>query len=189
MDALELGKSKLINLLVKLPGKNMESQVRRWFHDPDLLVAGAELADGQCVLEVGCGTGFFSLSAARMIGPTGHLICLDPVSSYVERVREKVAAAGLDNVEVVRRDGLATGLEDENVDAVLLYGVLPFPSLPLESLLVEMNRVLKPGGMLAVWLFPVSFGIPADIVGSGLFDDLGEKNGVYRFRRSGDRTS
>lgn len=183
MDALKLGKSRLINLLVKLPGKNMESRVRRWFHDPDLLVAGADLTEGQTVLEAGCGTGFFSLTAAERIGPKGRLICLDPVSSYVERVREKARAAGFGNIEVVRRDGLETGLETGSINTVLLYGVLPFPTLPLDLLLPEMHRVLKPRGMLAVWMFPVSFGVPASIVASGLFEDIAEKNGVYRFLR------
>ena len=183
MDALELGKSRLVNLLVKLPGKNMESHIRRWFHDPDKLLAGADLSEGQTVLEVGCGTGFFSLTAARMIGPTGRLIGLDPVSDFVERVADKARLQGLANVDVHRRDALETGLEAASIDTVLLYGVLPFPTLPLDKLLPEMHRVLKPGGLLAVWMFPVSFGIPGDIVQSGLFADIGTKNDIYRFRR------
>lgn len=184
MDALKLGKSRLINLLVKLPGINMESRLRLSIHDPERLLGGADIATGQTVLEVGCGTGFFSLSAARIIGDTGHLICLDPVSGYVERVTEKMMVAGLSNVEVLRRDALETGLESESVDTALLYGVLPFPTLPLDRLLPEMYRVLKPEGMLAVWLFPVSFGVPEKILASGLFRDNGKINGVFRFLKS-----
>ncbi|MBT3369934.1 MAG: class I SAM-dependent methyltransferase [Rhodospirillaceae bacterium] len=185
MDALNLGKSRLINMLVKLPGKNMESRLRRWFHDPEKLLSGANISLGQTVLEVGCGTGFFTLTAAEIIGETGHLIALDPVSGYVERVEEKVRQAGLENVEVVRRDALATGLEAESVDVALLFGVLPFPTLPLDQLLPEMHRVLKPSGTLAVWLFPVSYGVPAWILQSGLFTDLGRQEGVFRYQRSG----
>ena len=185
MDALNLGKSRLINMLVKLPGKNMESRLRRWFHDPEKLLSGANISLGQTVLEVGCGTGFFTLTAAEIIGETGHLIALDPVSGYVDRVKEKVRAAGLGNVEVARRDALATGLQAESIDVALLYGVLPFPTLPLDRLLPEMHRVLKPGGTLAVWLFPISFGVPAIILRSGLFTDQGRKEGVFRYRRSG----
>ncbi len=184
MDALELGKSRLINLLVKLPGINMESRLRLSIHDPEKLLRGADIATGQTVLEVGCGTGFFSVSAARNVGDTGHLICLDPVSDYVERVKEKMIVAGLGNVEVLRRDALETGLDSESVDTALLYGVLPFPTLPLDRLLPEMHRVLKPHGMLAVWLFPVSFGVPKKILASGLFRDHGNKNGVFRYLKS-----
>jgi demethylmenaquinone methyltransferase/2-methoxy-6-polyprenyl-1,4-benzoquinol methylase len=181
MDALKLGKSRLVNLLVKLPGINMESRLRLAIHDPEKLLAGADIAKGQTVLEVGCGTGFFSLSAARLIGDTGHLICLDPVASYVHRVKEKMMDAGLNNVEVLRRDALETGLDSESVDTALLYGVLPFPTLPLDRLLPEMHRVLKPEGLLAVWLFLVSFGVPKRILASGLFIDKERKNGVFRY--------
>ena len=123
MKTLMLGESRLVNLIVRFPGKNMESRLRRWFHDPEKLLAGADLAEGQTVLEVGCGTGFFSLTAAEMIGESGHLICIDPVSGFVERVTEKARAAGLSNTEVHRRDALETKLKSESVDTVLLYGV------------------------------------------------------------------
>ena len=92
--------------------------------------------------------------------------------------------AGLKNVEVVRRDALNTGLESASVDVALLFGVVPFPTLPLSRLLPEMHRVLKAEGTLAVWLFPVSFGVPTSILQSGLFKDLGKKNRVYRYRRA-----
>jgi ubiquinone/menaquinone biosynthesis C-methylase UbiE len=57
---------------------------------------------------------------------------------------------------VEKRDALYTGLDAESIDKVLLFGVIPFPSQPLNRLLPEMHRVLKPEGSLAVWLFPVS---------------------------------
>jgi hypothetical protein len=46
------------------------------------------------------------------------------------------------------------------MDMALLFGVIPFLSLPLNRLLPEMHRVLKPEGTLAVWLFPVSGLVP-----------------------------
>jgi len=48
------------------------------------------------------------------------------------------------------------------------------------------NRFLKTGGALAVWMFPIYFGVPEAISRSGLFINLGKKNGVYTFRRSED---
>ena len=113
-------------------------------------------------------------------------VTMDPLSSFVERVEEKVRDAGLENVEVVRRDALKTGLEDATIDVVLLFGVVPYPTLPLNRLLPEMHRVLKVNGMMAVWLFPITFGVPTAITTSGLFTDLGKKNGVYRYRRAED---
>ena len=184
MDVEKLGKSRLMNLLSRFGGMTMESRLRHWVFNPERTLAGADLQPGQTVLEVGCGTGFFTLPAARMIGETGHLIAMDPLSDFVDKVQAKVQAAGLENVEVVLRDALNTKLETASIDTVLLYGVVPFPTLPLNRLLPEMHRVLKQGGTLAVWLFPTTASVPSSILRSGLFTDLGKKNGVYRYRRS-----
>lgn len=189
MDAEKLGKSRFLNLLFKPAGASMESRLRRWLMPPKKTLQGADVRPGQTVLEVGCGTGFFTLSAAKMIGENGHLIAMDTLSDFVDRVKKKVRDADLNNVEVVRRDALNTELETASVDLVLLFGVVPFPTLPLDQLLPEMHRVLKAEGTLAVWLFPTTAGVPTSILRSGLFTELGTKNGVYTYRRSEGRRS
>lgn len=186
MDAEKLGQSRFLNFLLKPAGLSMESRWRHWLSPPSKTLQGADVISGQTVLEVGCGTGFFTLPAAEMIGETGHLIAMDSLSGFIERVKKKVQDAGLKNVEVVRRDALNTGLNTASIDLVLLLGVVPQATLPLDRLLPEMHRVLKVEGTLAVWLFPTSAGVPGSILRSGLFTRLGKKNGVYTYRRSED---
>ncbi|UCF13299.1 MAG: class I SAM-dependent methyltransferase [Thermoplasmatales archaeon] len=113
------------------------------------------------------------------------MIAMDVSSGFIERVSKKVQATGLKNVQVVKRDALNTGLDAKSIDLVLLFGVIPFPLLPLDRLLPEMHRVLKPKGMLAVWLFPplVHFSVPKSIRRSGLFTYMNKQNGVYNYRR------
>lgn len=183
MDAEKLGRSRILNILFKPAGASMESRLRHRLFPPRKTLQGADLKPGQTVLEVGCGSGFFTLPAAEMIGESGCLVAMDPLSVFVDRVTEKVRDAGLKNVEVLRRDALKTQLESESVDVVLLFGVLPALTLPLNKLLPEMYRVLKRGGILALWMFPISFGVPNSITRSGLFASLGKRNGVYTYRR------
>ncbi len=95
-----------------------------------------------------------------MIGEHGRLIAMETLSGYVERLRAKVEVESLRNVEVVQRDALRTGLGDASVDKVLLFGVVPTLSLPLKRLLPEMHRVLKPEGILALWMFPALGWVP-----------------------------
>ncbi len=186
MDTEQLGQLRFLNILFKPAGWSMESRLRHWLMDPRKTLKGANLRHGQTVLEVGCGTGFFTLPAAKMIGESGHLIAMDPLSDFVDRVKRKVQDAGLKNVEVIRRDALNTDLEAASIDLVLLFGVVPFPTLPLNKLLPEMHRVLKPEGTLAVWLFPTTAGVPTAILRSGLFATPSKKNGVYTYRRCQD---
>ena len=181
MDSERLGSARLWNLLLWPAGRMMGSRLRARLSDPTKKLRAAHLQPGQTVLEVGCGTGFFTVPAARLIGDDGRLLAMDVMAGYLDQVAEKVRRAGLHNVQLVKRDALHTGLDAASVDVVLLFGVLPFPSLPLDRLLPEMHRVLAPQGNLAVWLFPVRGWVPRSIGGSGLFSFEDEQSGVYNF--------
>ncbi len=183
MNTEDLGNSKILNLLFKPAGKLMGSRARRWLMNPVKTLQGAGIQPGQTVLEVGCGTGFFTIPAAHLIGDQGCLVAMDALSGFIRQVEKKVQSADLKNVRVVRRDALNTGLGAATIDMALLFGVLPWPALPLNRLLPEMHRIIKPEGRLAVWLFPVSGGVPKSILQSGLFTYINKRNGVYNYRR------
>ena len=183
MKTEDLGNSKILNLLFKPAGMLMGSTARRWFMNPMKTLQGAGIQSGQTVLEVGCGTGFFTIPAAQLIGDDGCLVAMDALSDFVRQVSKKVKSADLKNVRVVKRDALNTGLGAATIDTALLFGVLPWPALPLNLLLPEMHRVLKQEGRLAVWLFPVSGWVPKSILRSGLFTYIGKQKGVFNYRR------
>jgi ubiquinone/menaquinone biosynthesis C-methylase UbiE len=183
MNTEDLGNSKILNLLFKPAGAMMGSRLRQCLMNPVKTLRGADIQPGQAVLEVGCGTGFFTIPAAKLIGDEGCLVAMDALSDFIKQVSKKVQSADLKNVRVVKRDALNTGLGAASFDTALLFGVLPWPALPLNLLLPEMHRVLKPEGRLAVWLFPVSGWVPKSILQSGLFTYIGKRNGVYNYRR------
>jgi len=185
MKTEDLGNSKILNSLFKPAGAMMGSKLRQWLADPVKTLRGAGIKPGQTVLEVGCGTGFFTIPAAQLLGGQGCLIALDVSSGFIEQVSKKVQLANLKTVQIVKRDALNTGLDPESIDKVLLFGVIPFPLLPLNRLLPEMHRVLKPEGTLAVWLFPpvVHYWVPKSILRSGLFTYMHKRNGVYNYKR------
>ena len=183
MNTEDLGNSKILNLLTKPAGMLMGSRARRWLMNPVKTLRGAGIQPGQTVLEVGCGTGFFTIPAAKLIGDEGCLVAMDALADFIKQVSKKLQAADLKNVRVVKRDALNTGLGVASIDTALLFGVLPWPALPLNLLLPEMHRVLKPEGRLAVWLFPVSGWVPKSILRSELFMYINKQNGVYNYRR------
>jgi demethylmenaquinone methyltransferase/2-methoxy-6-polyprenyl-1,4-benzoquinol methylase len=182
MKTEDLGNLKILNILFKPAGIMMESRLRKLLMNPARTLKGAGIQRGQIVLEVGCGTGFFTIPAAQMIGDQGRLVAMDVLLRYIDRVSDKVQAADLKNVQVVKRDALDTGLDAASIDTVLLFGVLPFPFLPLDRLLPEMHRVLKTEGTMSVWLFPISGLVPRWILKSGLFVFVAKRNGVYNYR-------
>ncbi|MFC1981329.1 class I SAM-dependent methyltransferase [Chloroflexota bacterium] len=120
MNTEDLGNSKIMNLLTKPAGVMMGSRLRRWLINPIKTLRGADIQPGQTVLEVGCGTGFFTIPATQLIGDQGCLVAMDPLSDYIERVLQKVQTADLKNVRVVKRDALDTGLDDASIDMVCM---------------------------------------------------------------------
>ena len=182
MDMDSFAKSPIGRVFIRVLGAGMESRLRYRFFGPLNILKGAGMLPGQSVLEIGCGTGFFSLPAAHLIGEQGSLVSLDVVSESVELVAKKVQAAGLKNVRVVKGNAMDTGLEPGSFDTVLLFGVIPAPMLPLDKLLPELQRVLKINGTLAVWP-PVPGYLPRAILQSGLYLLSSKRDGVYNFNR------
>jgi ubiquinone/menaquinone biosynthesis C-methylase UbiE len=182
MDTEAISGSTVGRIFIKALAAGMESRFRYRFFAPMNILSGADILPGQIVLEVGCGTGYFTLPAARLIGGQGCLVAIDVMSESVEMVSQKVQIANLSNVRVVKGDALDTGLDTESFHTVLLFGVIPAPMLPLTQLLPEMHRVLKAEGSLAVWP-PIPGWLPRSILQSRLFTFTSKRNGVHNFRR------
>lgn len=104
---------------------------------------------GDIVVDVGSGAGFDSLIAARLVGPTGHVIGIDMTSEMLERAQAGAESMGLANVEF--RDGLADELPlpDDFADVIISNGVLNLTP-DKNKTLKEWARVLKPGGRLFI---------------------------------------
>ncbi len=185
MKTEDLGNSKIINLIFKPAGILMGSRIRKWLMNPVKTLQIADVQPSQTILEVGCGTGFFTIPAAKMIGEQGALVAMDASSGFLEVVAKKVKKANLNNVSILQKDALNTGLETSSIDKVLLLGVIPFPLLPLDKILPEMHRILKPEATMAVWLFPplVHSWVPKAILQSNLFDHVKKKNNVFNYKR------
>jgi len=176
------GHSATAQSLFQLMAPVMDSPLRRKFFDPvkTLKVAGVQL--GQEILEVGCGTGFFTIHAAELVGHEGHVYAIDPHPLAIEQVSSKIRDAGLSNIGLIKANALESGLASDCIDLVLLFGVIPSPTLPLDRLLPEMRRLLKPNGILAVWT-ALPWWSPMSLTRGGLFVYIGKENGVHSFRQ------
>lgn len=109
---------------------------------------------GEHVLEIGPGTGYYSLSLAEWVGEEGRLEILDLRQEFLDHVFERVREQGLRNVRGTQGDAQALPYEDGVFDAGVLIAVLG--EIPDQvTALSELHRVLKPGGRVVVGeLFP-----------------------------------
>jgi ubiquinone/menaquinone biosynthesis C-methylase UbiE len=118
----------------------------RQFQSGKRLVAALAIAAGERVVDVGCGTGLLAEHIADLVGPTGHVLGIDPLPLRIELAEAKARP----NLEF--RVGNAADLSaipDGSVDVVCLNAVfhwLPEKTGPLR----EFARVLRAGGRLGI---------------------------------------
>lgn len=176
--------SPIVNFVFEHMLHLLDNPVRRLFNDPVKTLKAAGVRPGLEVLEVGCGTGFFTIPAAEMVGDDGRVHAFDIHPLAVEQTAEKIRDACLRNVKLTKTDALETRLPAESYDLIPLFGVIPAPVLPLNKLLPEMHRLLRPGGSMAVWT-GLPLWSPRQAIKSGLFTHVGRRNGVHNFTRNG----
>jgi ubiquinone/menaquinone biosynthesis C-methylase UbiE len=119
------------------------------FRDPYKALEAAGLGSGQKVLEVGCGPGFFTIPAARVVGEEGSITALDVNPLAVKHVRQKVEEQGLTNVEVLLANVTQADLPPQSFDLIFLFG-LARPIGDVEAIFGAAHRLLKPGGILSI---------------------------------------
>jgi ubiquinone/menaquinone biosynthesis C-methylase UbiE len=109
---------------------------------------------GHTVLDFGCGSGNYTIPAAKIVGNTGKVYALDKDKWDLDKLMQRARSAGLRNIEKVKTSGgLKIPLEDGSVDVVLFYDVLHhyyFSPHERKELLKEAYRVSKPDAIVSV---------------------------------------
>lgn len=102
---------------------------------------------GECVLDVGCGTGNLTRKLLEHLDERGRVIAVDVSPRMVELAREKNpdTRAGVYTADVTNLPVEAAGL-----DRVICFSMWPHVAAP-QAALLEIKRVLKPGGLLHIW--------------------------------------
>jgi ubiquinone/menaquinone biosynthesis C-methylase UbiE len=117
-----------------------------------------------------------------MVGPSGRVDAIDINPVAVRHVKRKVEARHLTNVEVTLVDAGKTDFPDSAFDVAFLFGVAH--ALDLRTTLLEMHRLLKPGGSLSVEVHGSSeAGLLETMTKDGLFHLADRSPRVCRFEK------
>ena len=132
-------------------GYFLASPIRKWIEvkDPEALLRPYIKPD-MAVFEPGPGMGFFTLPAAKLVGPSGRVIAADIQPQMLNALRNRAAKAGLlSRIETRLVGPYSLGAEDleGKIDFVLAWAMvheLPSP----DNFFAEAAATLKPGGFL-----------------------------------------
>lgn len=126
----------------------LEFPLRRFILSPPVLASRLSLRPDFSVLEIGCGSGYYSIEVAKCL-LSGHLKVFDIQPEMIQKCISRVAASGLRNVSFATGDGAALPFTDAQFDLVYMVTVLG-EVRDREACLKSIRRVLRPGGLLSI---------------------------------------
>lgn len=114
------------------------------------LLDAAGIRPGQRVLDVGCGTGQTTRDAARLTGPSGHVVGVDLSGAMLEVARRRAGGEpGLPPVELLRADAQIHPFAPGSFDLVLSRTGAMFFGDP-RAAFANLARATRPGGRLCL---------------------------------------
>jgi ubiquinone/menaquinone biosynthesis C-methylase UbiE len=191
----------------------MKSAIETWIEEAgEKFLKDIGIKRGQKVLDFGCGSGNYTIPAARLTGEEGLVYALDKDKRSLDQLMRKAESMGLKNIirlDTSKESGIA--LDNESVDVVLLCDVLHYYYFPRaedrRQLLREVYRVLKPSALLSLcpthlqsYMEPkledvereiqeASFYLEGEYSGTLIIHDSNlEKGQVMNFRKGDTRT-
>lgn len=104
------------------------------------------MEENPTIVEVGCGEGGTTLDLARTFG--GHVTAVDVFECFMDKLRGKIADAGLTNITIRNQDMTVLDFEPESLD--LIWAESCVFIMGFEAALTSWSRFLKPGGALVI---------------------------------------
>jgi ubiquinone/menaquinone biosynthesis C-methylase UbiE len=127
----------------------IDHPLRRKFQPPYETAVRHGIEPGMTVLEVGPGSGTYTVGAARRLGPEGRLVTIDIEPKMIERIQWRAEAEGVSNVEARVADVYDLPFDSGTFDIVYMIAVIGEIPDPVRAM-KEFYRVLMPSGSLVL---------------------------------------
>ena len=127
----------------------LDNPERRAEMPPEETLVKAGIKPGDIFLDIGCGTGYFSLPAARMVGPKGLVYAVDASGVMLAEIRSRVASLGIFNLHTVQTAQGKLKMPEADGTMALISDTLHEVE-DKNSFLAAVGAALKPGTRLAV---------------------------------------
>ena len=124
------------------------------FSDPQKNIAELGIVDSMKIVDLGAGSGFYTIEAAKKVGVRGMVYAVDVQQDLLNKIKNSAGLVGLHNIEVVwgniEKIG-GTKLREAIADRIIISNTL-FQIAPedRDNLALETKRLIKSGGKLMV---------------------------------------
>jgi ubiquinone/menaquinone biosynthesis C-methylase UbiE len=131
---------------------------------------------GSKVADLGAGSGWFTVRAARQVGANGMVYAVEINTEYIKHIEQRAAREGLTNIRTVLGKEDDPMLPAKEIDAVLLLKTYHELAQPIR-LMMHLKEALRPGARVGI----------IDKNGSGSDHGLDKKTVVEEVHRAGFR--
>lgn len=114
-----------------------------------LMLKELRIQPGWTVADLGCGSGYHSLTMAGMVGEKGSVLAVDIQQQMLDMLTARAAGRGIKNIKPVLGEYHDPGLPPASCDLILLVDVYHEFSHP-EQQMKAMRAALKPDGLVAL---------------------------------------
>lgn len=123
------------------------------FLDPEKVLFNTGLGTNQTLIDLGAGSGFYTLAAGKLVGEQGSVCSVDILPQALDHIAAIARLKGLRNIKTLQTDleqiGSCQKLPAGEADVVLFANIV-HQIKNKDNLFAEAYRLLKTGGKLAV---------------------------------------
>lgn len=128
-------------------GFSLDEATRRSWYNPEQILKDIGLAVGMVFVDVGCGEGFFSLLASKIVGDSGIVYAVDQDADAIERLKTEAKRRNLTNIRVKAAAAEETVFCTACAE-VVFYSMVLHDFRDVVRVLQNAKKMIKPTGTL-----------------------------------------
>ena len=117
--------------------------------EPQQLVSRLGIKSGMTLADIGAGSGYYVVRLSPIVGPGGRVIAEDVAPDYLQGLRQRVDALGLQNVDIVQGEAHDPKLPVQALDLAILVHMYHEIAQPY-ALLYNLVPALKAGARIGI---------------------------------------
>ncbi len=135
----------------------MNNVITKWFHEEGIhFLKNIGIEKGQHLLDFGCGSGYYTIPAAKIVNREGKVYALDKDWNALNELIHHAEKEGLQNIVPIpiidQSEVLDIGLVDESIDVMLFFDVLHYiDKEERECIYKNAYKLLKKEGWISVF--------------------------------------
>ena len=129
--------------------QKLDSPERRKILPPEETLIKIGLNKNQIFIDIGCGIGYFSIPASKIVGHEGKVFALDTSKEMIDELRIRILKNKITNIDTIISDPYHFHL-DSNIGTFSFMANVLHEVEDKISFLKETNRILKKDGTLCI---------------------------------------